>query len=279
MSSAQLGGSQGGECLCPSGQGRAPPLRPRRQPQAMRWGNATSKQAGRVRSEESGAGWTLNTKFSRLGPQQPHRIISYEGTGEGWQQNPGLSPGVLARADPCSPLLSLIYPITQRKALRAAAGPRAGHSQRVESWCGSVMAIRLGQALLRAGPSSPWPASEALQAAPMVFIHFQEQTAWLGGLVCNHSSPEQARQTHHACPWFVQAATAPRPESPVLHGTSTRTIAYTNPKYSHFRGHRDPHAHREKRNSKEATSRGRFVNQPKSGAGVATPTGAEKHLR
>lgn len=35
-------------------------------------------------------------------------------------------------------------------------------------WCGSVMAIRLGQALLRAGPQFPWPASEALKQPPMV---------------------------------------------------------------------------------------------------------------
>lgn len=47
-------GREGGECLCPSGQGRAPTLRPRRQPQAM-VGNAYSKQAGRVREVKSQA--------------------------------------------------------------------------------------------------------------------------------------------------------------------------------------------------------------------------------
>lgn len=53
-------------------------------------------------------------------------------------------------------------------------------------WCGSVMAIRLGQALLRAGPQFPWPASEALRQPPWSYP-IPRQTAWLGALVCTHT--------------------------------------------------------------------------------------------
>ena len=100
LSSAQLGGSRAGECLWPSGQGRAPTLRPRRQPQAMRWGNAYSKQAGRVRSEGSGLGGPSTPSSAGQAHSNPIGLSAMRGQGTAGSRTQGQVQGSGEGADP-----------------------------------------------------------------------------------------------------------------------------------------------------------------------------------
>lgn len=187
-----------GECLWPSGQGRAPTLRPRRRPQAMRWGNAYSAQAGRVRSKGTGLGGPSTQSSAGQAHSNPMGLPAVRGQGRAGSRTQGQVQGFGEGADPCCPLLSLIHPNNPEEGLRGSSRAQS-RKLRVESGVGVSWPSGWGRHCCVLASSSPG-LLQRHSGSPQGLIHFQDRLLGWGPQCTATHSQEQARQTRHACP-------------------------------------------------------------------------------